>query len=220
MRARGPAGTRLGAWLGARLLPGPRLPLDALRDPGFVAIDLETTGLDRRRDAIVAMAAIPFRHGRPARGFVSLVDPARPIPAAATAIHGIDEAAVAGAPRLAEALVAFNAVCAGRIVAGHDVGFDLGVLARARAATGLPCEHAAALDTRRLVRALRPDIADTRLEVAAARLGLSTAGRHTADGDARMAGEILLALLPAFAARGAMTIADALRLQRASRLHD
>ncbi len=221
MRARRPsATTRLLAWVRGRLLVDARLPLDSLLDPGFVSIDVETTGLDRRRDAIVSLAAIPFARGLPGAGFVSLVDPARPIPAASTAIHGIDAVAVAGAPAIAEALVPFNAACAGRIVVGHDVGFDLAVLDRARATHGVPCPHPVVVDTRRLVRATRPDIHDTRLEVVAARLGVPTRGRHTADGDARMAGAVMLALLPALRARGAATIADALRLARAARLHD
>lgn len=217
---KGRATMRVRAWVRARLLPDARLPLAALLDPGFVAIDLETTGLDPRRDAIVSIAAIPFVRGQAEPGFVSFVDPGRAIPASATAIHGIDRAAVAGAPSVREALPLFDAVCAGRVVLGHDVHFDMAVLRRARGAHGAGCEPVAVLDTRRLVRVLRPDISDTRLEQVAARLGLSTTGRHTADGDARMAGEVMLALLPELRSRGAATIVDVVHIQGTSRLHD
>lgn len=210
----------LRQWIRRRLLLGAPLPLDHLLDPGFVAIDLETTGLDPRRDAIVAMAAIPFLHGRAMAGLVTLVNPGRAIPPAATAIHGIDDDAVADAPALESVLRRFDATCAGRVVVGHDVAFDLAVLARARAAAGTDGRHGLALDTRRLARSACGPGRDTRLEVIAGGLGLDVMGRHTAAGDARMAGGILVGLLPTLQAAGARTVADLLRLQRAAPRHD
>jgi DNA polymerase III epsilon subunit-like protein len=198
-----------------RLGAGDPTPIDALIDPGFIAIDLETTGLDTRRDAVVAMAAIPFEGGRPRGGFVTLVNPRRPIPPASTAIHGIDDAAVAGAPPIGEALRVFDAECARRIVVGHDVGFDLAILARAR---GTAEVAATVLDTRRLARAL--GFKDTRLETVAERLHVPAIGRHSADGDARMSGGIMVALLPELRRVGVATIGQLLRAQRATPSHD
>lgn len=48
------AARHVGTWARRRWLLDARLPLAHLSEPGFVAIDLETTGLDPRRDAIVA----------------------------------------------------------------------------------------------------------------------------------------------------------------------
>lgn len=200
-----------------RLAVGDATPLDALLEPGFVAIDLETTGLNARRDVVVAVAAIPFEGGRPREGFVALVNPGRPISPASTAIHGIDDAAVAAASPVHEVLPAFTAACDRRIIVGHDVGFDLAVLARART-TPAGLTHRLALDTRRLARA--SGYRDSRLEVVAADLGIPVTDRHTAEGDARMAGEILLALLPALPRRGVRTLGDLLRLQRGAPAHD
>ena len=76
-----------GWWPFCRSARAASIPLDRLE---FVAIDTETTGLDPGRDAIVALAAIPFvgGHARPEAGYTSLVNPDRPIPptAQATAI--------------------------------------------------------------------------------------------------------------------------------------
>ena len=200
-----------------RLAIGDATPIDALLEPGFVAIDLETTGLNARRDVVVAMAAIPFEGGQSRAGFVTLVNPGRPIPPESTAIHGIDDAAVAAAPPVRDVLPRFDAVCVSRIVVGHDVGFDLAILARARTPrTGLDARLT--LDTRRLARAA--GCRDSRLEVVAASLRIPLIGRHTAEGDARMAGEILLALLPTLRSRGARTLGDLRRLQRGAPLHD
>ena len=196
-----------------RLVGGDRTPVDALLATGFVAIDLETTGLDVRRDAIVAVAAIPFEGGPARPGFVTLGNPRRPIPSQSTAIHGIDDAAVAAAPPQEVVLLRFDAVCARRIVVGHDVAFDLAVLANARPVpAGLGPRLA--LDTRRLARAI--GVVDTKLESVAELARVPVIGRHTAEGDARMAGEILLALLPRLRAHGARTIGDLLAMERAA----
>jgi DNA polymerase III epsilon subunit-like protein len=208
-------GRDLAARMWHRLGGDPR-PLEALLDPGFVAIDLETTGLDARRDAVVSLAAIPFEQGRAGEGFVALVNPGRAIPPESVAIHGIDDEAVTGAPPIVEVLPRFDAMCARRIVVGHDVGFDLAVLTRVRgrfAAQVLP-----ALDTRRLARAL--GYRDTRLECVAGHLKVSVCGRHTAAGDARMAGEILLALMPTLRSRGVRTLGDLRYFQRTAPPHD
>ena len=208
--------------LRAAPIPAPRdeVPLEALHAPGFVAIDVETTGLNPRRDRLVAVAAIPFVGGTAQDGFVTLVNPRCPIPASATAIHGIADADVAGAPEAPDALRSLDAACADRLLVGHDVAFDLAMLAAARTAHGLPAAPMHALCTRRLTRTVTPHPRDTRLEVAAARLGVATEGRHTADGDARMAGALLLALLPALRAGGARSVGDLFRLARAAPAYD
>jgi DNA polymerase III epsilon subunit-like protein len=200
-----------------RLVLGDVTPIEALLEPGFVAIDLETTGLNVRRAAVVAVAAIPFERGEARDGFVTLVNPERPIPPESTAIHGIDDVAVAGAPPVRDVLPRFAAVCARRIVVGHDVSFDLAVLARVRSGhAGLDARLT--LDTRRLARAT--GYRDSRLEVVAADLGIPVSGRHTAEGDARMAGEILLRLLPLLRHRGFRTLGDLLTVQRRTPARD
>jgi DNA polymerase III epsilon subunit-like protein len=203
-------------WARRGLLLDARLPLAHLLDPGFVAIDLETTGLDPRRDAIVAAAAVPFLHGRARPGYVTLVNPGRPIPPDAIAIHGIDDAAVAEAPSARDVLPRLAAACEQRVLVGYDVHFDLAMLRRTRSAVGGALARGVVLDSRRLAAAVQRRGGDRRLEVVATSLGLDVVGRHTAQGDARMAGEILVALLPALEARGARTVADLVRLQRAA----
>ena len=52
-----------------------------LADAEYVVIDVETTGLDPRIDALVEVAAIRFVRGRPVHTFATAVNPGRPIPA-------------------------------------------------------------------------------------------------------------------------------------------
>ena len=110
---------RLRSWL--TIDEGPSLVSVRRR---FVAIDLETTGLDPRRDAMVALAAIPFLDGVPAGGYVTLVDPGRPIPPESTAVHGLTDGMVRGAPPLEHVLRDAEPVIEGAVLIGHNVGFD------------------------------------------------------------------------------------------------
>ena len=179
-----------------------------------MAIDLETTGLDAGRDAAVAVAVVPFRDGEPTGGYETLVNPGRPIPAAATRIHGITDEMVATAPPLGDVLDEIEAVCGEHVIVGHGVAFDLAILERARRAHRRPPLPNTALCTMRLAAALYPGWTDVTLEALAARLGVPVVGRHTARGDALVAGALMLGLLPELARRGHRTLADAVWLQR------
>ncbi|HEY7366640.1 MAG TPA: 3'-5' exonuclease [Methylomirabilota bacterium] len=190
------------------------LPVGALRDVGFLAVDLETTGLDTRRDTIVALAAIPFVSSEPLPGFVTLVDPGRPIPAASTAIHGLTDRMVAGAPSVDRVIGDLDGLFDGRIVVGHGVDFDLTIINRERGLRGLPRLANPALDTQRLAAVICPQWRDYSLETVAARLGVEVVGRHTAPGDALAAGRVLLALLPLLEGDGVRTVSELVWLQR------
>lgn len=187
--------------------------LEALRRRGFIAIDLETTGLDRLRDRIVSLAAVRFIGGEAIPELVTLVNPAQRIPASATVIHGIDDGMVEGAPDEASAVQRLDEVCAGQVLVGHGVGFDVAVLARARGGAAASPGALATLCTQRLFAALYPTWQDFSLETVCGGLGVPVEGRHTAEGDARMAGRLLLQLLPRLELRGARTLAEAVWLQ-------
>ena len=196
---------RLRSWL--IFDEGP--PLESVRRR-FVAIDLETTGLDPRRDAIVSLAAIPFLDGTPASGYVTLVDPGRAIPPESTAIHGLTDGMVRGAPPLERVLRGAEEVIDGAVLVGHNVGFDAAVLSRARRARGLPRLRNPIVDTCRLAASLHPQWRDFSLEHIAEQLDVEVVARHTAEGDALTAGRILVAFLPELEARRVRTVGELL----------
>ena len=90
-------------------------------------IDLETTGTDTREDRIVEVAVLTVYPGGTAVSFVRRVNPGRPIPAGASAVHGITDADVADSP-------AFAAVAPDLFAA--LVGCDLGDAITARCDRG------------------------------------------------------------------------------------
>jgi DNA polymerase III epsilon subunit-like protein len=201
-------------WLGRR---GPDVLLQAL---DFVAIDLETTGLDTRRDVPVALAAIPFIGGepRPEAGYAGLVNPGRPIPGAAQAIHGITDADVREAPLVAAALPEFLGVCRNCVIVAHAAHFDLTIINRAARAARLPGLDNRTLDVGVLAHGLLPSWWDLSLDGLARLTEVEPVGRHSAEGDAVTAGYVFLRLIPLLEQHGVRTLAGALRVQRRAAL--
>ena len=186
----------------------PKVRLD---DLAFVALDTETTGLDPRRDLPVALACVPFQCGmpRPELAFTTLVNPGRPIPPAARRVHGLGDEDVRRAPSPAQVLRHLlgwwprNAA-----VVGFHLAFDLAIWQRIAARHGLPSLRAPALDVARLLAGLWPRWRGLALEEVAERLGVPVSGRHTAVGDAIMAGHLFLKLVPHLRRRGVDTLAQ------------
>jgi DNA polymerase III subunit epsilon len=207
LAALGVALAAAGAWWLSRRWRTPRGHV-ALRTLEFVAIDLETTGLDPGRDTIVALAAIPFVGGQawPEAGYTCVVNPGRPIPPEAQAVHGISDADVRDAPPAATALTPFLAACAGRTIVAHTAGFDLAIINR--------LARRPVLDIGVLAHAVFPSWWDLSLEGLSRLVEVAPIDRHTARGDALTAGLILLRMIPLLEQRGVTTLADALRLQR------
>lgn len=113
----------------------------------LLCFDLETTGVDRFSDVPVSLALLRLRGGVVFERTVALVDPGRPIPEEATAVHGIttDEARRNGlALHAATELVAGALVDASRRgvpVVGVKLDYDLtmvDVLCRHIDGRGLP----------------------------------------------------------------------------------
>ncbi|HEX2066851.1 MAG TPA: 3'-5' exonuclease [Candidatus Thermoplasmatota archaeon] len=106
----------------------------------IVAVDTETCALGPGRDRIVQFCAIELDGDlRELSRWTELVDPGRRIPAAATAIHGITPAMVAGKPRFAHFAPRLRALVGPRTVfMAYNAGFDLGVLNLEFARCGMP----------------------------------------------------------------------------------
>jgi DNA polymerase-3 subunit epsilon len=94
----------------------------------FAVIDVETTGLDPKSDRVVEVACVRVERGRVVDRLASLVDPGRPIPARASAVHGIFDEHVAGAPTLNRLTPLIRHMAADAVVVAHNARFDLGFL--------------------------------------------------------------------------------------------
>ncbi|SFJ16585.1 3'-5' exonuclease [Albimonas pacifica] len=187
-----------------------------LSELAYVVFDTETTGLDPAADAVVQIAGLRIVGGRVLRGerFEALANPGRPIPAAASRVHGVTDAMVAGAPPFAEVAARFRAFCEGAALVAHNAPFDMAFLRRLEAGGG-PRFDNPVLCTARLSRRLHAHTSAHTLDALAARLGVEIPPerRHTAAGDAEATAEAFRRMIPLLAARGVRTLGEALSLQ-------
>lgn len=93
----------------------------------IVVLDVETTGLKVRGDSIIEVSAIKYeeKFTSPTSCFTSLVKPKKPIPASATAVNGITDEMVSGAPYFEQIADSFSKYIEGCNVLGHNLPFDL-----------------------------------------------------------------------------------------------
>lgn len=175
---------------------GPHAALFAPPPPGeWVAIDLETTGLDPRCDAILALAAVPGQGHRLklSERLDVVVRSDSPRITEAIRHHRLRPDDVAAGVALEEALDRLLALIGSRPLVGYCIGFDLAMLDRAlrpRLGFGLPnpridVQRSFAAWRRRSHPELEPDL---RFEAIARALDLPMPDRHTALGDAVVAG--------------------------------
>jgi DNA polymerase-3 subunit epsilon len=178
----------------------------------ILVLDTETTGLDVAKDRVVSVGGVRMQGLRiyPTHIFDMLCDPGMPIPPRSTAIHGITDAMVAGAPAFADTAARVTAACRDMVVVGHNIGFDMAMIDREMKLAGLEWARPLTLDTLNLYAALRPRATKLDLETIAADLGVEVRGRHTALGDALMTAEIFRRLVPMLTGAGIVTLSAAI----------
>lgn len=199
-------------------LAGRSLASSRLADLTCVVFDTETTGLSDR-DRIVQIAGLRLARGRlTGERFETLVDPGRPVPPTSTAVHGITDAMLRGAPDLTAALVAFQHFCEGSVLIAHNAPFDMGFLRRAESETGVRFDNRV-LDTVLLSAMVWGQSADHTLDALTERLGIQIPpeARHTAMGDAIATAQTFLRLIPALEAKGIERFEDAVAEARRHR---
>jgi DNA polymerase-3 subunit epsilon/ATP-dependent DNA helicase DinG len=94
----------------------------------YVSLDIETTGLDPERDAILEVGAVRFKGSRIFDTYSTLIDPNRPIPYKIQELTGIKPADIEGAPSLPDVLPELNRFVGDSPVIGHNISFDLAFL--------------------------------------------------------------------------------------------
>jgi DNA polymerase-3 subunit epsilon len=205
---------RLAAW---RRLPAARVRVP-LEDARLVVVDVETTGLDPRRDRLIAIGAVAVVGLRleVGRGLEVVVHDAGPADRAVL-VHGIAPVERQQGEPAAEALMRFLDFAGGSPLVAFHAPFDRAVLERgARRELGVRL-RGPWLDLAWLAPGLYPSLGLERagLDAWLAHFGLRPHVRHRALGDALITGELLLVLLHQARATGVRDLAGLRRLARA-----
>ena len=176
-----------------------------------VAFDTETTGLDARSARLLQIGAVKLSGSaiEPGARFERLINPGVPIPKSASAIHGIADADVAGAPPFKTVIADLEAFLGSAVLIGHTLSYDMAILKREYALAGAVWRPPRLLDIRLLAEIAVPTLAQFDLDRICEWLGVEIEGRHTAMGDALAAAHAFVALIPHLRQRGIRTLAEA-----------
>jgi len=201
---------RLRAW---QALPAPneRSTPAAAR---FVVVDVETSGLDSRRDRLLAIGAVVVEAGRlrPGEGYAVTVHNPVPSARANILVHGISPDAQTTGIAADTALMGFLELARHDVLVAYHAGFDRMVLERAlREQLGVRLPNLW-LDIAYLAPALAPEArqSNRHLDDWLAFFGLRAHVRHSAAYDAYATAELLLILLARAARAGLNSISQLL----------
>ncbi len=157
----------------------------------IVCFDIETTGLDKRTEAITEIGAVVLRNGEVVEQFSTFADPGRPLTTEITRLTGITDEMLKGAPSQEEAVNAFLDFVGDRPLAAHNAEFDMGFIGEACRRMGRPFENTS-LDSLILAQNLLPDLGKYKLDIVAGHLNLPAFNHHRAYDDAATVGYMLV----------------------------
>lgn len=176
-----------------------RVPAVPFSRVDFLVVDVETTGLDPRRDHVLEVGWVPVSGGEVVLDGIrgTVVRPPTGVDVGESAVlHGLTDDEIAAAPELADVVPELRAALQDRVLVAHHADLEVGFLDQALR-DGDP--HRLVVDTMALQRRLvvrghgEPPRGSLRLDAARARFGLPRYTAHRAATDALATAELLLA---------------------------
>jgi ATP-dependent DNA helicase DinG len=152
-----------------------------------VFLDLETTGLDPRADEVIELGALFIENGRVVDRYVHFFAASRPLPLTIRRLTGIEDAMLAGQPRLAEMVPELRQKLAGWTVVAHNASFEKGFLPDLLGPIRAPV-----LDSCELMHYLHPELSSHSLESLLRWAGKGPRARHRAMTDCEATHAVLL----------------------------
>jgi len=123
----------------------------------YVSLDLETTGLDPKRDKIIEIGMVKICAGKITAQMETFVNPGRTLEQHIAELTGIEDEQLADAPDIAEVLPEALAFIGDDILLGHRVLFDYSFMKKAAVGRRLVFEKRG-IDTLKLARTFLPEL--------------------------------------------------------------
>lgn len=154
----------------------------------YVAIDIETTGLNPKQDKIIEIGAIKVIEGKEAASFESFVNPRRDLPERITELTRIRKEMLEDAPDIEEVIPKIVEFAEDLPLLGHRVIFDYSFLKRAAINWGrVDSWEKKGIDTLTLCRYFMPEEEKKNLSAACGYFNISLGNAHRAVADAKAA---------------------------------
>ncbi len=152
----------------------------------FVAVDLETTGLDPKKETIIEVGLIHFNKGKIEERFCKTVNPGKTVSDHVLILTGIKQKELISSPTLEKIVPEIKEFIGNKPLVGHNVGFDISFLEKS-----FPLNNIT-YDTFNLSRIYLPFISSHSLSSIVEYFKIPYGDAHRAGADAEMAGKIFL----------------------------
>ena len=168
----------------------------------FIAFDIETTGMVPGVDQIVELGAVRFVNGAPDAVFATLINPRKPIPAAATAVNKITNEMVSNKPIIEDLLPSFSDFCGNDLLVAHNAPFDTQFLIADYKKYELTTPFGTIIDTLPISRKVFTGLPNYKLGTLIQHLKIPATDLHRAEEDAALAGRLFLELVKRISVNG------------------
>lgn len=159
----------------------------------FIALDIETTGLDQVDDEIVEIGAVRVINSQITDRFSQLINPNRRMPEDVTAINHITDEMLAGKPMIYEIMPDLLEFIGEDVVAVHNAAFDASFLSQASMRYRFKL-HKKYFDTMDL-KPFWPSAKNKKLSSLLEAAGIENQQAHRALGDAQAVAELVIETL-------------------------
>lgn len=164
----------------------------------YVALDIETTGLNPDKDSIIEIGAVRYQNGKPIETFSSLIKPPVRVSSRITEITGISNEMLMNERECCEVLKEFLAFIKDDVIMGHNVQFDYSFLKVQATRQGFDFTKKA-IDTLYLAKKLHQDLTSRSLGAMCAYYGIVNEHAHRAYDDAKACARIYEMMVERFA---------------------
>ncbi|HOT76737.1 MAG TPA: 3'-5' exonuclease [Candidatus Wallbacteria bacterium] len=177
-----------------RLKEAPR-GAELFNAPSYCAVDIETTGLSPKNDAIIEIAAVKIVDNQICGTFSTLVNPGVPISEEITKINGITDAMVENAPAIDEVMPEFLDFLGDSVLVAHNAAFDISFINEALYRKYYQKMINPIICTLKLAKMLYPNFESHSLGSVAQKLKISMTAHHRALSDADACAKMLVNFL-------------------------
>ena len=129
----------------------------------YVCIDLETTGLDPKRDKIIEIGAVRVENNKIVEEWETFVNPDRKLEERIACLTGIHDEQLLQAPEIEEVLPKLLAMTEDQVLLGHRVLFDYSFIKKAAVDRKISFERSG-IDTLKIARKYLVDLESRGLE--------------------------------------------------------
>lgn len=159
----------------------------------YVALDLETSGLNPSDDKIIEIGMVKVLDGEIVEQYDTLLNPQEKLSARITELTGITDAMVCTQPVIADRIEEIVAFIGELPLLGHNIIFDYSFLKKACVNHNISFERGG-IDTLKIARRLLPEVEHKNLDYLCAYFHINPGNSHRALDDAMSAHQLFLKL--------------------------